>query len=78
MCPALWIPAYAGMTVRDARNDGGTYKGEGDWWLCCLVINPAPHLWIADQVRNDGLSCPAVPALWIDESPITLCQRVRF
>ena len=22
-------------------------------------------LWIADQVRNDVTSCPAVPALWI-------------
>ena len=51
-CPAvtaLWIPAYAGMTVRDAWNDG----------------RPAPSLWIADQVRNDVTSCPAVTALWI-------------
>ena len=22
--------------------------------LFCLVVGPAPHLWIADQVRNDG------------------------
>ena len=22
-------------------------------WLVCLVVSPAPHLWIADQVRND-------------------------
>ena len=39
MCPALWIPAYAGMTVRDAWNDG--------------PARTLP-LWIADQVRNDG------------------------
>ena len=37
--PALWISAYAGMTVRRVWNDG------------CSC--PAPHLWIADQVRND-------------------------
>ena len=23
------------------------------WWDC-LVVGPVPHLWIADQVRNDG------------------------
>ena len=28
-CPALWIPAYAGMTVSG--------------WLCCLVVCPAQH-----------------------------------
>ena len=22
-CPALWFPAYAGMTVMDTGNDGG-------------------------------------------------------
>ena len=42
-CVSLWIPAYAGMTVRDAGNN----------------------------------VCPALP-LWIDESLITLCQRVRL
>ena len=42
-CIVLWIPAYAGMTVGDAGNDG----------------RPPLPLWIADQVRNDGLSCPA-------------------
>ena len=46
-CPALWIPACAGMTVRDAGNDR--------LWLVCLVVAPRhePPLWIADQVRND-------------------------
>ena len=46
-CPALWIDAYAGMTVRG--------------WLCWLVVCPAPHLWIADQVRNDGVVVPGCP-----------------
>ena len=50
-CPALWIPAYAGMTVRDAWNDGEGTLGMTD--------------------RS------ALP-LWIDESLITLCQRVRL
>ena len=64
--PALWIPAYAGMTVR------------GIWTMLCIVFTltlvlipsrergylvgcfvllyaqPLP-LWIADQVRNDGV-----------------------
>ena len=27
----------------------------GRGWLCCLVVAPHTlHLWIADQVRNDG------------------------
>ena len=38
-----------------------------------LLFARPPPLWIADQVRNDG-----VTALWIDESLITLCQRVRL
>ena len=42
--------------------------------LVYLVVCPAIHLWIGDQVRNDGASCPAVPALWIDESPMNLCE----
>ena len=44
--PTLWIPAYAGMTVKGTRND--RHPGV------------SPHLWIADQARNDGY-----PALWI-------------
>ena len=31
--PALWIPAYAGMTVRDAGNDGL-------WLFCCCPARP--------------------------------------
>ena len=47
---------------------------DGPVWLCWLVVCPvSPHLWIADQVRNDGpgwlvLSCftrVALPPLWI-------------
>ena len=42
VCPALWIPAYAGMTDRVG-------------W--CWLVRPrhTPPLWIADQVRNDGM-----------------------
>ena len=36
----LWIPAYAGMTVKYAWNDGRP---------------PSLHLWVAGQVRNDGV-----------------------
>ena len=36
--------------------------------MVCLVVSPAPHLWIADQVRNDvTMSCVV----------FTLCSRVR-
>ena len=28
-CPALWIPAYAGMTVRAAGNDGAAVVDSG-------------------------------------------------
>ena len=27
---------------------------DGPWWLCWLVVCSTLHLWIADQVRNDG------------------------
>ena len=37
--PTLWIPAYAGMTVRGAWHDGRSTL----------------PLWIADQVQHDGL-----------------------
>ena len=42
---------------------------DGPWWLCWLVVSPALHLWIADQVRNDvtELSCFT---LTFDSSPI--------
>ena len=49
------------------------------------VVAPSPlPLWIADQVRNDVAVLSSMylawrfPALWIDESLITLCQRVRL
>ena len=29
----------------------------------CLVVFPAPHLWIADQVRNDGAPSNVTPHL---------------
>ena len=37
-----------------------SHQGRGDVWLVCLVVCPfpAPHLWIADQVRNDGPGHP--------------------
>ena len=32
-----------------------SHQGRGGLWrLGCLVVSPAPPLWIADQVRNDG------------------------
>ena len=49
--------------VMDSRlrgNDGmfckGLHQGRGGLCrLCCLVVSPASlHLWIADQVRDDG------------------------
>ena len=64
---ALWIPAYAGMTVRLHQGRGGLMVG------CVGLFHPhhtptcgyclkasmtdraaTLHLWIADQVRNDG------------------------
>ena len=38
-CPiaALWIPAYAGMTVGFAKV---SIKGEGEMRLACLVVAP--------------------------------------
>ena len=43
-------PAYAGMTVR------GIWTMLGYRWGCCH-LSPLP-LWIADQVRNDGVVMP--------------------
>ena len=57
--PALWIPAYAGMTVRDAAVKAVTW--------------PLP-LWIADQVRNDGIGLVGervygvVSSIWCEDS----------
>ena len=45
----------------DRLFDSSPIKGE-DIWLCCLVVCPALHLWIADQVRNDvTIRCMTVP-----------------
>ena len=35
--------------------DSSPIKGEGEAGWRCLVVSPAPPLWIADQVRNDGM-----------------------
>ena len=42
-----------------------SHQVRGDVWLVCLVVCPfpAPHLWIADQVRNDGPGRPVDTAL---------------
>ena len=70
--PALWFPAYAGMTVRGVGWFGlfhprshvrhwdrlwySAAKGEGIPSVVLYCCCPArPPLWIADQVRNDGL-----------------------
>ena len=62
--PALWIPAYAGMTVMGCGNDGeGCWEWRYEVDVCAQrgVARPLP-LWIADQVRNDvdvvGSPCP--------------------
>ena len=63
--PALWIPAYAGMTGRRCW--------ERRYGVCGGDVRPAPPLWIADQVRNElsatvvssGYSAWRVPALWV-------------
>ena len=62
--PTLWIPAYAGMTVRcclvfTLTFDSSPIKGEG-LFGCIGLVHPhtALPLWIADQVRNDGASWP--------------------
>ena len=66
--PALWIPAYSGMTVMAVACRIGTMrcivftltfdsspiKGEGILSVFCLLAAPTLLLWIADQVRNDG------------------------
>ena len=36
-------------------------KGEGEYGCFGLVVSPAPPLWIADQVRNDGGVVPDRP-----------------
>ena len=42
-----------------------SHQGRGVYGWCCLVVNLRPSpLWIADQVRNDGLV-------------FTLCSRVK-
>ena len=51
----LWIPAYAGMTVRDM---GMTVRDAGD------DGRPVLPLWIADQVRNDVGVVPSVYGLY--------------
>ena len=33
-------------------------RERGYWRLFWLVVSPAPHLWIADQVRNDVVVVP--------------------
>ena len=59
--PVLWIPAYAGMTVRwdclaiTLTFDSSSLMGEGIIQVVLSCCCPAPHLWIADQVRNDGV-----------------------
>ena len=49
-------------------------------WVFCLVVTPPCGYWIkssmTDRSGNDGRLSPL--PLWIDESPITLCQRVRL
>ena len=53
-CVSLWIPAYAGMTVGFAKV---SIKGEGILLVGVVLLaarSRFPHLWIADQVRNDG------------------------
>ena len=38
--------------------DSSPIKGEGDSVGCIVCSFLAPHLWIADQVRNDGVVVP--------------------
>ena len=44
--------------------DSSPIKGEGGFGRLCWLVHPrhTPPLWIADQVRNDVVSCPV---LWI-------------
>ena len=50
-CVSLWIPAYAGMTVRDVGNN----------------VCSTPPLWIADQARNDeACPCRPVLLMLLD------------
>ena len=39
-------------------------------WLGWIVVCPAPHLWIADQARNDVTMLGIVFTLTFDSSPI--------
>ena len=50
--------------------DSSPIKGEGDCGWCWLVVCPALHLWIADQVRNDVTMRCIVFTLTFDSSPI--------
>ena len=65
----------AGMRVKDVWND--VARGVVRQVLGVAFALPLP-LWIADQARNDVASCPAVPTLWIDESPMNLCEIHGF
>ena len=65
LVPTLWIPAYAGMTVREAGmtvwDAGMTVWDAGNDGPLCI-----PPLWIADQVRNDGVCARVeVVGIWL-------------
>ena len=76
------ICVYLCFCCADAVDCGAASPRFMDWVSIGWFGTSLPPLWIADQVRNDGtvlvvLAC-CCPALWIDESPITLCQRARL
>ena len=64
-CVASFSPSDPSVRHWDRLFDSSPIKGEGVWSVvlsCCLVVGPAPHLWIAGQVRNDVTVVS--PALW--------------
>ena len=59
-------------------------EGEGELVGCFgLACSPSPLIPLPSRERGIGgcvglFTRVALPPLWIDESPITLCQRVRL
>ena len=61
---ALWIPAYAGMTVRGARNDGPVHRPSGlrtksaMTGRCYASFSPSPLIPLPSRERGIGGAPP--------------------
>ena len=65
----------------DSATVDSRLRGNDGPVLVCLVVSPAPHLWIADQVRNDVTMLmhrfhPLIPCQALGQA-LVLCHQGR-